>query len=68
MQKTLAWFTPERRKNLYTATKYVGIALMLLGVLKPDQLAEVIRLITVATGFLVTVTNLLAQLNVNVEE
>lgn len=56
--------TPEQRKSLYLALGTIGVFLVAMGWLTPDTIKQVESAVTIITGLLLTVGNLLAALNV----
>jgi len=61
----MAWFTPARRKAIYNLGVALGIALLAFGVITADDVNAATNAVTSITGMLLTLSNLLASLNVN---
>ena len=60
-----AWFTPERRKAAYKLGMALGVFLIAVGAITPETVTLAERLLNAVGSAVLTLTNLLAVLNVN---
>ena len=60
-----AWFTPERRKLVYALGTVGGALLIASGIITPEQVNKGIDALTVVSGVVLALTNVLASANVN---
>jgi len=62
------WFTPAKRKAIYQVGYAIGTLLVVYGVVTAGDINKATDALTALTGLILTLTNLLASLNVNASE